>query len=207
MATWSVGASTTASGAAGILVNVVVATQFQNSNNSLHKVSLIGVYNKIAFADETSTSNTNGITKIRYMVSTSGNGAIDVYYDLNTANLVRVDLESYFARAFVAEDFTSVVPSPLDENEAASYTFSDNAQGGIIVTTESVTTSSGGYVSFTSTYPPSQYFILSATTTKADAFVRLTGSSTGQWIRVLSSSGSAVASETITVKLAMLKLS
>lgn len=207
IASWNIGASTTASGATGILVNVAVATQYQGSNNSLHKISLIGVYNKISFIDETSTSNTNGITKIRYMTSTSGNGAIDVYYSLNTANLVRVDLEPYFARGFVAEDFTAVLPSPSDENEAASYTFSDSAQSGIIVTTESVTTSSGGYVSFSSAYPPTQYFILSATTTKADAFVRLTGSSSGQWIRVMSSSGSAVASETITVKLAMLKLS
>ena len=207
IATWAIGASTTAGGATGILVNVAVATQYQGSNNTLHKISLIGVYNKASFIDETSVSNTNGITKIRYMVSTSGNGAIDVYYELNTANLVRVDLEPYFARGFVAEDFTAVLASPADENELANYTFSDNAQSGIIVTTESVTTSNGGYVSFSSTYPPSQYFILSATTTKSDAFVRLTGSSSGQWIRVLTASGSAVASETITVKLAMLKLS
>ena len=89
---------------------------------------MVGAYNNIRFADETSVANSsNGITKIRYTTSTSGNGAIDVYYNLTTANNVRVDLSSYFARAFALEDFTPKGSTlPADETEMATYTFSQN---------------------------------------------------------------------------------
>ena len=126
IATWAVGANSNVRGSAGICVDITIATQYQASNNCIHKISLMGVYDKIGFVDETSMANTNGITKIRYTRSTSNNGAIDVYYNLSTANYVRLDIASYFAYSFRVVDFTSVDLEPSDEDVVAEYTFKSN---------------------------------------------------------------------------------
>ena len=126
IATWAIGANSNARGSAGICVDITIATQYQASNNCIHKISLMGIYDRIGFVDETSSANTNGITKIRYTRSTSNNGAIDVYYNLSAANNVRLDIASYFAYSFRIADFTSVDLEPSDEDVVAEYTFKSN---------------------------------------------------------------------------------
>lgn len=206
IASWNIGASTNTRGGTGIAVDFVIASQYQATNNCLHKISLIGVWDKIAFVDETSTSNTNGITKIRYTRSTSNSGAIDIYYNLATANHVRVDIAPYFALSFAVEDFMLVAASPSDETVVTEYTFDPNLESGVFSVSDTYTTSSGGYINLESSYSRSKYAIISAyTTSPADSFVRITGS-VSQWVRVLKADGTAVSSTDVTLTLVLYKL-
>lgn len=192
-------------GAHGIYVEITILSYVNNNNNCVKKISLIAAYNSYTFTNETSKSVGNVVDKIRY--TTDGtNGYIDIYYNRSVANLVRVDIMPYGGYSFDTQPFASVDAAPSGETVRAEYTFDADCQCGIVYSSDSVTTTSNGYVNLSSGYPPSRYMILSATTTRADSFIRITGSSSGQWIRVMKADGTPVASETITINLALLKL-
>lgn len=205
--------------AQAFLADIAIATSYSNTANVVHRISLLGSYapasgdvtaKKIIFANEVSKSysNTNVITKIRYTTDGSGNGYIDIYYNDTSANYVKADIvqRPFFLGSWSDMGFASVASAPSGETVRAEYTFDAGCQCGIVYSSDSVTTTANGYVNLSSGYPISRYMILSATTTRADSFIRITGSTSGQWIRVMKADGTPVASETITINLALLKL-
>ena len=125
-AKWDIQSNSNVRGGAGILVDVTIATQYQANSNCIHKISLLGAYDKIAFVDETSVSVADRITKIRYIRNSANEGAIDVYYNLSTANYARADIAAHFANAFYICDFLPVNPVVEGETVVTEYTFSAN---------------------------------------------------------------------------------
>lgn len=166
------------------------------------------------FSDELSRSNVNVIDKIRYRYDANNVGWIDVHYAASNSNDVWMtfDVGSYstIQKYWVAQNFTAVDDAPSTGGTAdtimSEYEFSNACYNGIMYVTTTVTTTSGGYVNLTD-YPKSKYMILGAETTSvSDSFVRITGASTNNWIRILSPDGTPVASQTVSVRFAFLKL-
>jgi len=115
------------SGATALSVEFTIGSVYNNTNNTLHKITFMGVYNKFVFVDETSYSNINLVTKIRF--TTDGTqGHFDIYYDTASANRVIVDaqMRPYFSNVLTPVDFTSVASAPSGETLRAEYTFNSN---------------------------------------------------------------------------------
>lgn len=193
-------------------IELFIGSEYNNANNMLHNISLYGLWNKAYFSDETSYSNTTTplIDKIRYTYDgTAGYGYIDIHYTGTNANRLRVDFNVHWydsvQKYISSTDFNAVADAPSGETVMTTYDFDANCQGNIVyVDAYSVTTSAGGYVNIESVYPRSKYAIMGITTGYTDGFVRVTGAST-QWIRILKSDGTAVASTSTTVKMTLFK--
>ena len=106
----------------------------------------MAVYNSIAFANETSKSNTMVVDKIRFMKN-GKYGYIDIHYDTSALNYVTVRFDvktSLIDYQFAATTPTAVADEPSGESELAFHAFAANYANGIIV-------------SQSATNPPSAY--------------------------------------------------
>ena len=116
-------------GSPSFVIDITIVRQFGSSNNELHKVSLLAVYNSIAFANETSKSNNAVVDKIRYMRN-GKYGYIDIHYDTSALNVVTVhfDVKAYplIDYQFAATTPTAVAASPSGETVVKEYTFAAN---------------------------------------------------------------------------------
>ena len=148
-------------GSPSFVIDITIVRQFGGSNNELHKVSLLAVYNSIAFANETSKSNTLLVDKIRY-VRNGEYGYIDIHYDTSTSNDVAVhfDVKAYPVHSpmFAATTPTAVADSPVSpETEVTRYTFvANNTPVGVTESSNLLTSgtiSSSGSMSYTATVP------------------------------------------------------
>lgn len=147
-------------GSPSFVIDITIVRQFGGSNNELHKVSLLAVYNSIAFADETSKSNTAVVDKIRYMRN-GKYGYIDIHYDTSTSNAVAVhfDVKTYplFDYQFVATTPTAVADSPSGETVLTTHNFvSNNSPVGVTNSSNLLTSgtiASSGSMSYTATVP------------------------------------------------------
>ncbi len=121
-------------GSPSFVIDITIVRQYGSSNNELHKVSLLAVYNSIAFANETSKSNNAVVDKIRYMRN-GKYGYIDIHYDTSALNIVTVhfDVKAYplIDYQFAATTPTSVAASPSGETVLTEYTFAANTEGTI----------------------------------------------------------------------------
>lgn len=116
----------------GTIVDIAIGTEYWANDNETHKISLYGIFNNPAFVGEESKSNNMLVDKVRYTYDTSGNCHIDIHYIGTSENPVwcsfTVHTPHIYQYLFVADNFTSVAPSPngetvLPENE---YTFTAN---------------------------------------------------------------------------------
>lgn len=147
-------------GSPSFVIDITIARQFGGSNNELHKVSLLAVFNSIAFANETSKSNTVVVDKIRYMRN-GEYGYIDIHYDTSTSNDVTVcfDVKTYplIDYQFVATTPTAVASSPSGETVLATHNFvSNNSPVGVTNSSNLLTSgtiASSGDMSYTATVP------------------------------------------------------
>ena len=133
-------------GSPSFVIDITIVRQYGSSNNELHKVSLLAVYNSIAFANETSKSNTMVVDKIRFMKN-GKYGYIDIHYDTSALNYVTVRFDvktSLIDYQFAATTPTAVADEPSGESELAFHAFAANYANGIIV-------------SQSATNPPSAY--------------------------------------------------
>lgn len=106
------------------VIDITIVRQYGSSNNELHNVSLLAVYNSIAFANETSKSNTVVVDKIRY-TRNGIYGYIDIHYNTSVANsvAVRFDVKAfqYYQNIFAATTPTAVAASPSGETILTTY--------------------------------------------------------------------------------------
>ena len=177
-----------------------------------HKITLFGVLDALKFGNEVSVTDVNYIDKIRYMRNGSY-GYIDVHYSSASTrscacyfNIQTNYLE--MQTQFTANSFDPVADAPAGETIVESYDFVQNAISGIITTEISITTDSTGYYNV-SAYPRDKYMILNVLPLlKSDYYAMPTGSSgtTGQWVRVHKADGTAAASESMTIRLAMIHI-
>lgn len=127
-----------ARGATGFIVRLDITSSFNNANNEVHSITLLAVYNKLAFVDESSSSNGLYIDKIRY-TQQDNVGHIDIHYNTTSMNMVTcafaIESEQYAKRATVSESLQSVADSPSGETVLTEYTFSANGTivGGLTV--------------------------------------------------------------------------
>lgn len=124
------GSAMQSTGTRGTCIDFVFASVCNNTNNTVHRISLYGFYSAMEFKDETSRgANTTAISKIRYTTDGSGVGYIDVYYALSTANHINGSLFAIDSEGIVSvEDmgFASVGSAPSGETVRAEYTFNAN---------------------------------------------------------------------------------
>ena len=115
-----------------------VSSSFYHNNNAFKRISLIATYNNVKFVDETSVSNYNQFTNIRYMTTSGADGYIDVYYNSSTLNECMADfvlrsayLDGNNSVKVTPVAFESVASAPSGETVRAEYTFHSNTPGDI----------------------------------------------------------------------------
>lgn len=211
---YNAGSATGAKFATSAIIDFSIGSVYNNANNMAHFVRMIGIYNYVRFADESSYGNTTTplIDKIRYTYDSNGIGHVDVHYSGSSANTVYVNFDvntnPLNALLFVSESLQPVDDAPTGETIMESYVFVQNATSGIITTEISITTDSNGYYN-ASAYPRDKYMILNVLPLlKSDYYAMPTSSSgsTGQWVRVHKADGTAAASESMTIRLAMIHI-
>lgn len=114
-------------------IDIAVSSSFYHNNNAFKKISLIATYNNVKFLDETSVSNYNQFTNIRYMTTSGADGYIDVYYNSSTENTCMADfvlrsayLDGNNSVKVTPVAFESVASAPSGETVRAEYTFNAN---------------------------------------------------------------------------------
>lgn len=114
-------------------IDIAVSSSFYHNNNAFKKISLIATYNNVKFLDETSVSNYNQFTNIRYMTTSGADGYIDVYYNSSTENTCMADfvlrsayLDGNNSVKVEPVAFESVVSAPSGETVRAEYTLQAN---------------------------------------------------------------------------------
>lgn len=115
-------------GSPSFVIDITIVRQYGSTNNELHKVSLLAVYNSIAFANETSKSNNVVVDKIRY-TRNGKYGYIDIHYDTSALNVVTVRFDvkaSLIDYQFAATTPTAVADSPSGETVVTTYEFTAN---------------------------------------------------------------------------------
>lgn len=131
--------STTADALANdsFVITFTITQTYGGANNCLHIVKLLGVYNNLAFVDETSRSNTDNISQIRYIHDSGGKGYVDIYYSGSSANDVNICFDVRCGEGtidlFQAEHLQSVDETPSDEIIDATYSFYDTCSHVIIL--------------------------------------------------------------------------
>lgn len=212
---YNINSETGAKFATACSVDINICTTYNNTTNVSRFVRMLGRYNQVQFSDETSLQSASSpvIDKIRYTYDSNHNGHIDIHYALSVSNGVMVQFDVRTANLayrsmFVSESLQSVADAPTGETIMTSYDFAQIANGGIITTEFSITTDSNGYYNV-SAYPRDKYMILNVLPLlKSDYYAMPTGSSgsTGQWVRVHKANGTAAASESMTIRLAMIHI-
>ena len=152
------GSTTGAQWARGVKIDITITTAYRNANNSLHAISMLGIYRWVAFVNETSYTNVTTIDKIRYVYGTDGNGYVDIHYNSSAMNDVAVDFDVHYYTPN-EKDITSVPmtavadsPDPSIETVMIEYEFVANNYGGMRYHRESVsniTLSSAGFKTMT----------------------------------------------------------
>lgn len=123
-------------GSPSFVIDITIVRQFGSTNNELHKVSLLAVYNSIAFANETSKSNTMVVDKIRY-TRNGKYGYIDIHYDTSALNVVTVRFDvkaSLIDYQFAATTPTAVADNPSGETVVTTYEFTKNGIRTVTIT-------------------------------------------------------------------------
>lgn len=122
--------TTGAQWASGVKIDFAIATVYNTVNNSLHNISMVGVYNHVAFMNELSYSNATIVDKIRYTYGDDGNGYVDIHYNNSGSNYVSVDFAVHYRQTEQANissvALTPVADSPSRETVLTEYTFGDN---------------------------------------------------------------------------------
>ena len=102
-------------------VDLYVRSSEYSSLGSLHSIRLALSWNEIAFVNEVSNGDNNGITQIRYTTNGSGVGNIDVYYAGGANNYLSVDLIARpYMYLWTAVNFTT---APSGETVQATHSF------------------------------------------------------------------------------------
>lgn len=106
---------------------------YWDSNNEIHKIDLLGVYNTFKFINENSVGNALLVSKIRCVV-TSTLSYIDLYYNSNATNRVTGtvmnadssggDIDRMFWEA-IKQPY-KVEETASDETVASTFTFTQN---------------------------------------------------------------------------------
>ena len=111
-------------------IGAVIDFEITRRIGETHKISLLLDNGRIAFADETSNSDTLYIDKIRYNVS-STQGFVDIHFtDTNARNVgvsasITVPLAEHLTE-FSTQAFTAVNDAPTGETVSLTYTFTAN---------------------------------------------------------------------------------
>lgn len=105
-----------------------ICRQFYSENNEQHGIRLIANSDSYSFVNENSKSNTQIITKIRYIRDSNTNGYVDIYYDLSNANIVYCEFAAhgFYPNLYTIESLQPVGPSPSGETVQTEYTFAEN---------------------------------------------------------------------------------
>lgn len=118
-----------ARGAFAFSVDLTFATAYNTVKPLIRKITLVGLYDRLFFVNETSgTISTNILSGVRYTTDASGNGYIDFYYGSSSANPVYCDavIHPISIGSIETVDFTSVASSPSGETVQAEYSFNSN---------------------------------------------------------------------------------
>ena len=127
---WS---STAPNWAVSLAIDFTITRAYNNNNNEIHRVSLIARYNNVSFVNETSSSQTLLIDKIRY-VRDGNNGHVDIHYASSSSNTCIVDFAVHFDPSRYGA-FTAVTPTKVDDSPVSpatvltEYTFAANTEG------------------------------------------------------------------------------
>ena len=134
---FNIASSTSVKFAVSAIIDILIFSAYNNTNNMLHKISLAGTYNSVDFVDELSRGNTSPvIDKIRYTYGTDYKGHIDVHYSVSTSNSIGImfDVKTRFGASlpsyFVPESLQSVDDAPSGETIMREYTFLANTDFG-----------------------------------------------------------------------------
>lgn len=105
-----------------------ICRQFYSENNEQHGIRLIANLDSYSFVNENSKSNTQIITKIRYIRDRNTNGYVDIYYDLSNANIVYCEFAAhgFYPNLYTIESLQPVGTSPSGETVQTEYTFAEN---------------------------------------------------------------------------------
>ena len=113
----------------GFIIDIDITRTWGTAIPEVHHISFQGVYGRLAFLNESSTSMVHYIDQIRYSVNGS-TAYIDIHYSGSNSNPVCVTFDvkddprnQYM---FVSSDFSPVGPSPSGETVLARYTFAAN---------------------------------------------------------------------------------
>lgn len=116
-------------GGGSFAVDICIGRAYNDTQNEIHKITLLVNWDSFAFVDETSKSNTKIISAIRY-THDSNNGYIDIQYNSLSENNVYVDFDVHCRptsiASFTAQSLQSVAASPSGETVLKTYTFATN---------------------------------------------------------------------------------
>ncbi len=116
----------------GFAIDFNITRAYDNGNNEVHAVKLLGIWDNFAFTDEVSKTNYHEITKIRYTKDSSNNGYIDIYYGWtgSGSNNVAVDIAVHTnatrQQNFTANSLEAVADAPSGETVVTTYSFASN---------------------------------------------------------------------------------
>lgn len=118
-------------GGRSFAVDICIGRTYANSENEIHRITLLANWDSFAFVDEISKSDTNIISGIRY-THDSNNGYIDIQYLSLSSNNVYVDFDVHCSPTemenFTAQSLQSVVDSPYGETVLTAYGFSADTE-------------------------------------------------------------------------------
>lgn len=116
-------------GAMSFAVDICIGRVYNSTNNEIHRITLLVNWDSFAFVNETSKSNTNIISAIRY-THDSNNGYIDIQYSSLSENDVYVDFAVHchptIMANFTAQSLQLVAASPSGETVLTTYPFTAN---------------------------------------------------------------------------------
>lgn len=114
-------------GARSFAVDICIGRVYNNTNNEIHRITLLVTFDSFAFVNETSKSNTKIISAIRYTYDSNANGYIDIQYSSLYENDVYVDFAVHCHPGnmanFTAQSLQSVANSPSGETVLSEYNF------------------------------------------------------------------------------------
>lgn len=119
--------------AVSLAIDFTILRAYNNNNNEIHKISFIARYNNMSFVNETSSSQTLLIDKIRY-VRDGNNGHFDIHYASTSSNNCYVDFLVHFDPT-VQDCFSAVTPTKVDDSPVSpatvltEYSFAANTDG------------------------------------------------------------------------------
>jgi len=125
-------ANNDALGLNGRIFDIRIVRRYAQTNNEVHKITLLNPYNSFRFVDESSASNNNLITKIRATYnSTTHVMYIDVYYNASSTNNIAAFFDMYSAMEVsqsrcVSVAFDAVADAPSGETVLTTYDFNAN---------------------------------------------------------------------------------